>query len=147
MDPVMAAERVAGYLVPYALEKTAELAKKIGKDAVDKIGRWLDRLRERWAADGEASAVLAEFEQRPVENEERLKDVLADRIAKDETLAGSAEKLAADVGPTVVVVMRGGEVDVQRGARFGKVRRGAVHVEQTLTTGKEMDGPEFGDIG
>jgi hypothetical protein len=148
MDPLMAAaERVVGYLVPYALDKTVALAKKIGKDAVDKIAGWLDRLRDRWAGDEEASAALADFEHDPANNAERLQTVLADRMAKDESLADSAEHLANDVGPTVVVIMRGGDVEVQTGASFGNVRRGQVHVEQTLAAGKQMSGPTFKDIG
>ena len=147
MDPLEAAGRVVGYLVPYALDKAAELATKIGKDAVDRIGGWLDGLRARWAGDAEASAVLADFETAPQEGAGRLQEVLADRMEKDAGLAESAVQLAAQVGPTVVVVMRGGEVDFQEGAELGDVRRGHVHLEQTLTRGTRMTGPKLGDIG
>jgi hypothetical protein len=148
MDPVVAAAgRIVGYLVPYALDKTADLAAKLGKSAVDKIGGWLDRLRERWAGDDDAGAVLADFERDPEANEERLLDVLADRMRVDSSLQEVAEELAAEVGPTVVVTMRGGRVAIQNGPKFGDVLRGRVSVDISLQEGDLQDGGTFGDIG
>ena len=148
MDPLTAAAaRVVGYLVPYALDKTVDLATKIGKSAVDRIGGWLDGLRSRWAGDDEASGALTEFEKAPEANADRLRDVLADRMAADPALQDSAEKLAADVGPKVVVTMRGGEVTVQNGPSFGNVLRGDVNVGMDLIEGHTQQGPTFGDIG
>ena len=148
MDPLAAAaSRVVGYLVPYALEKTVDLATKIGKSTVDKIGGWFDGLRARWAGDEKASEVLAEFEDAPEANADRLRDVLAERMASDPTLVESAEQLAKDVGPTVVVTMRAGEVVVQNGPTFGDVLRGNVNVGMILDKGDTQQGPRFGDIG
>jgi hypothetical protein len=148
MDPLIAAaERVVGYLIPYALDKGTELAKRIGKSAVDRIGGWLDSLRERWAGDDDASKALGDFERTPEANRDRLRDLLAERLRSDPSLKESVEQLAAAVGPTVIVTMRGGNVDIQKGPEFGKVLRGEVSVEQTLVQGKEMTGPTFGDIG
>src|SRR5262245_24058889 len=148
MDPLLAAaERVVGYLIPYALDKGTELAKRIGKAAVDRIGGWLDSLRERWAGDADASKALDDFEHAPEQNRDRLRDLLAEQLRSDPALKQSLEQLAAAVGPTVVVTMRGGNVDIQTGPEFGKVLRGEVNVEQTLVQGEEMKGPKFGDIG
>jgi hypothetical protein len=148
MDPLLAAaERVVGYLVPYAIDKGVELAKKLGKNAVDRIGGWLDSLRERWASDEEATGALKDFEEKPDENSERLRDILADRLRTDEALKQSIEQLAKDVGPTVVVTMEGERVEIQTGPEFGKVLRGQVFVTQKLKDGKEQRAPKFGDIG
>jgi hypothetical protein len=148
MDPLVAAAgRVVGYLVPYVLDKGIDLASKLGKNAVDKVAAWLDSLRRKWADDEEASAVLAEFEQQEAANADRLRDVLADRMGKDPSLKESTEELANDVGPKVVVVMRGGEVLVQEGPEFAAVLRGAVNVEMDLVKGERQRGPTFGPIG
>ncbi len=148
MDPLLAAaERVVGYLVPYVIDKGVELAKNLGKSTVDRIGGWLDSLRERWAGDEEASDALKDFERNPKENSAMLRDLLADRLRIDETLKQSVEQLARDVGPTVVVRMEGERVEVQTGPEFGKVIRGQVSVTQLLTNGKEQRGPKFDDIG
>jgi len=148
MDPLMAAaERVVGYLAPIALGKAVELSKKLGKTTVDKVADWLDGLRDRWADDTEATETLEKFEQHAEQNAEPLTAVLADRMQQDKELQASAEQLAQEVGPMVVVTMKGGEVDVQQGPEFGKVLRGKVSVEQTLEHGQRQIGPKFGDIG
>ena len=136
MDPLLAAaERVVGYLVPYALDQGAELAKRLGKATVDRIGGWFDSLRDRWAGDDEASSTLDDFEKSPEANSDKLRDILAERLRTDEALTQSIEQLAKDVGPTVVVTMRGGKVDIQTGPEFGKVLRGQVSVEMELEEG------------
>lgn len=150
MDPlVAAAERIVGYLVPYALDKTAGLATKLGKNAVDKIGGWLDQLRQRWADDNDAAPVLADFEQDPEANAERLRDLLAKRMRDDPSLRKGAKQLAANVGPTIVVTMRGGNVAIQKGPKFRKlIRGGDIEVKQSLRKGKRQVGPTFdGPIG
>jgi hypothetical protein len=148
MDPLLAAaERVVGYLVPYAIDKGVELAKKLGKSTVDRIGGWLDSLREGWAGDEEASGALKDFEENPEENSDRLRDLLADRLRTDEALKQSIERLAKDVGPTVVVTMEGERVEVQVGPEFGQVLRGQVFLTQKLKDGKEQSGPKIDTVG
>lgn len=149
MEPALihAASRIVGFLAPYALDKTVELGTKIGKSAVDKIGKWLDDLRARWADDPEAEEALNRFEADPQNQAASMTQILADRMRLDESLARSAEELAKQVGPTVVVTMVGGEIERQFGPEFGKVLRGTVQVDQSLQKGEQMKGPTFGDIG
>lgn len=148
MDPiVLAAERVVGYLVPIALGKATELAQKVGKNAVEKIANWLDRLRARWAGDVEASAALKKFEVDPEENSEALRDVLAERMRREDALKDDAEQLAKDVGPLVVVTMEAGKVELQEGPEFGNVLRGKVNVGMKATEAGVQRGPKFGNIG
>jgi hypothetical protein len=144
---MIAAGRIVGYLAPIAMDKAVELAQEVGKSAVDNVADWLDKLRARWSDDDEATSALAAFEQDPEDNAEQLQAVLADRMEKDETLRASAEQLAKNVGPMVVVTMKGGHVDVQEGPEFGNVLRGKVSVNIGLEKGTIQRGPRFGDIG
>jgi hypothetical protein len=148
VDPiVLAAERVVGYLVPIALGKATELAQKVGKNAVEKISNWLDRLRARWVGDAEADAALKKFEADPEENSEVLRDVLAERMRREDALKDDAEQLSKDVGPLVVVTMEAGRVELQEGPEFGDVLRGKVNVGMKATEAGVQRGPKFGNIG
>ena len=148
MDPLsVIAGKVVGYLAPIAVDKGVELGKKVGQDIVDKLAGWLDSLRGRWAGDAEATEALEQFEAAPAKNAEKLGEVLAERMESDEELSSSAQRLTETLGPLVVVNLKGGKVDIQKGPKFGNIRRGRVVVDIQLDEGVVQDGGEYGDVG
>lgn len=149
MDPVIvaAAARVVGFFKPLVLQGAEEFAKKIGVAAVDKISGLLKALRKRWTDDPEASQALDRFEREPEVEQHVLESTLADRLSRDDELATLVQDAMKDIGPTLVITMRAGEVDVQDGPEIGNIRRGRVNIEQTLTKGKKQTGPKIADVG
>lgn len=149
MDPLLiaAAARVVGFLQPVVTGAAEELGKRLGGGAVNTLTRLLHSLRARWTSDPEAAKVLQRFETDPVNNAQALEQTLADRMQTDPHLASMVDDAIREIGPTVVLTMTAGHVNLQTGPQIGSIRRGRVSVAQTLETGDEQRGPVIGDIG
>jgi hypothetical protein len=145
MDPATIATSVITILGPYVSKAGEEFTKTVGEIAVDKAGKLLTWLKEKFAGDPSAAKDLARFEQDPKTFEPGLKEAILEKAKADPAFAQEAAQRVADIGPVINVFQDIGEGKIVIGIE-GNIHRGKVTLEQTAKQVDEITGIR-GNIG
>jgi hypothetical protein len=106
MDVGAIVGNVMSVLLPYAAKGAHEFAKVAGEVALEKAKDMIALLRGKWIGDKEAGDTLTHFEQKPTRHETALREILAEKLANDPSLAAGLSNLIGQLGPQLEVVQR-----------------------------------------
>jgi hypothetical protein len=142
------AARVVKLLAPLALKGAADLGKKIGGAAVDKITGLLTDLKSRWENDSDAKETLERFEEDPENTASELEETLARKMTEDATFAEAVDQTIQDIGPKLSIEIEGGEIKVVEGPEVGKIKGKAdVSYKVKVDKSDRVDGGKYDEIG
>jgi hypothetical protein len=150
--PVAAlASTVIGVLTPYVAKGAAKLAEAAGEIAAKKAGQMIDALKDRWTKQGDvvATDMLQRYEKEPDTYKPVIEKILQERLDKDPALSQTLSALVAEMGGSVTVVQKLGEVEGEAiGADIRGEVRGKVTVDQSATKVKgKITGARIDRIG
>lgn len=147
MDPVTIATAVLGILAPFAKKGAEEFIRTAGELGYERAKRLFATLKDRWAGDEEATAVLTQFENKPERYEGVLEDVLKEKLQADAGLSAELDQQLRELGPQLQIIQRMNTGEAVTGAEIGEVREGRIGVEQDIKEGKGVIGAKIGTLG
>lgn len=126
------AATVVAAVTPLLVKGAAAVASAAGNVAAEKASAILKTVREKFAADGEASGALKRFEGNPERYKPMVEDILGEKIASDPDLSERLSRLVSEMGASLKIVQELGEVSGEAtGVEASELRRGAdVSVDQ-----------------
>jgi len=141
------AATVLGLIAPYLAKGAEEFAKEAGKQAFDKIGAVVDRLRAWWSKDPVAAALASELPASPEDNSKMLGERLARAMERDPSLSSDLSRLVSESGPYVDVVQK---IEIAKGVTGAKIKeaiRGTLSVKQEMKNADSVTGVEIDKLG
>ena len=150
MDPAAIATltgSVLAVITPYVSKGAEEFAKLAGAAAFEKTKALFAAIKHRLSPDKEAADTLGRFEEKPQRYEPVLRDILAERLAKDPEFAAELERYVKEIGPVMEIVQRQKEAEGIVGFQGSEVSGGSVRVVQEMDKAKNVIGAKVDKFG
>ena len=147
MDPVTIATGVLTVLTPYLVKGAKEFVSVAGDVACEKASGMLQKLKQRWAGDKEASTSLEQFEQKPERYKPVIEDILKEKLTNDESLSRELSTMLQDMGPTLEIIQKMDEGRNVTGVEAKELNKGRVGVTQEIKKADGVTGAKIDRIG
>jgi len=147
VDPITLAGAVTSILAPLVAKGAKVFVKEAGQVACDKAQGLLDRLKQHFGDDQEASTAITSFEGNPVRYRPVVEDILQSKLSNDDAFASQIAALVEEMGPTLEVIQRMDRAEGVVGVKARELKSGRVKVDQKFKQGTNIVGADIDKLG